>query len=288
MKNKLLLLVFGLIISSQIVYSQLPSYVPTNGLVGYWPFNGNANDQSGNGLNGTVTGATLTSDRNGVSNSAYSFNPSIASKISIQTQAVTGTGLLNQFSIVMWVKANRVANFISESSFCPGSVDVSMANSNQNWAFVPSNAGGNLGTGFSIGTNGIMVSEHANNILVSRLSNASTYSNFVHVAIVYNANNSYLYINNVLVRTRSMYCSANTKGIPSLITLGSALYSSNFSGIIDDFGIWNRALTHISLVQLLPQQELLHKIYVQDQLLPIYRQLELLLNGTLQHQEERH
>ena len=190
MKNKLLLLVFGLIISSQIVYSQLPSYVPTNGLVGYWPFNGNANDQSGNGLNGTVTGATLTSDRNGVSNSAYSFNPSIASKISIQTQAVTGTGLLNQFSIVMWVKANRVANFISESSFCPGSVNVSMANSNQNWAFVPSNAGVNLGVGFSLGTNGIMVSEHANNILVSRLSNASTYSNFVHVAIVYNANNS--------------------------------------------------------------------------------------------------
>src|SRR5664280_1057369 len=39
------------------------------GLVGYWPFNGNANDLSGNGNNGTVYGgATLTSDRFGNAN----------------------------------------------------------------------------------------------------------------------------------------------------------------------------------------------------------------------------
>lgn len=48
--------------------------VPTNGLVGYWPFNGNANDESGNGYNGTVTGATLTPDRFGNTNKAYYFN----------------------------------------------------------------------------------------------------------------------------------------------------------------------------------------------------------------------
>jgi hypothetical protein len=32
----------------------------TTGLVAYYPFNGNANDASGNGNNGTVYGATLT------------------------------------------------------------------------------------------------------------------------------------------------------------------------------------------------------------------------------------
>jgi len=52
----------------------LPTYVPTDGLVGYWPFNGNANDESGNGNNGTVNGATLTSDRFGNSSKAFSFN----------------------------------------------------------------------------------------------------------------------------------------------------------------------------------------------------------------------
>jgi hypothetical protein len=45
-----------------------------NGLVGYWPFCGNANDVSGNGYNGTVNGATLTTDRFGVANKAYSFD----------------------------------------------------------------------------------------------------------------------------------------------------------------------------------------------------------------------
>jgi hypothetical protein len=36
------------------------SAIPTNGLVAYYPFNGNANDESGNGNNGVVYGATLT------------------------------------------------------------------------------------------------------------------------------------------------------------------------------------------------------------------------------------
>lgn len=43
-------------------------------LAAYYPFNGNANDESGNGNNGTVYGATLTTDRFGNQNSAYSFN----------------------------------------------------------------------------------------------------------------------------------------------------------------------------------------------------------------------
>ncbi|MFZ9660461.1 MAG: LamG-like jellyroll fold domain-containing protein [Chitinophagaceae bacterium] len=44
-----------------------------NGLIGYYPFNGNANDESGNNLNGSVTGATLSTDRKGAASSAYSF-----------------------------------------------------------------------------------------------------------------------------------------------------------------------------------------------------------------------
>lgn len=53
--------------------SVLKAQVPTNGLVGYWPFNGNTVDASGNGHNGTVHGATLTTDRFGNANSAYEF-----------------------------------------------------------------------------------------------------------------------------------------------------------------------------------------------------------------------
>ena len=63
-----------MIISINSFAQNVPNYVSTNGLVGYWPFNGNANDESGNGNNGTVNGATLTTDKNGISNRAYSFD----------------------------------------------------------------------------------------------------------------------------------------------------------------------------------------------------------------------
>jgi hypothetical protein len=54
--------------------AQVPSYVPTDGLVGWWPFNGNAVDESGNGNDGAVNGATLTPDRVGNANTAYAFD----------------------------------------------------------------------------------------------------------------------------------------------------------------------------------------------------------------------
>jgi hypothetical protein len=45
------------------------------GLVAYYPFNGNANDESGNRNNATIlNGVTLTTDKNGQSNSAYYLN----------------------------------------------------------------------------------------------------------------------------------------------------------------------------------------------------------------------
>ena len=45
-----------------------------DGLLAYYPFNGNANDESGNGVDGTESGVTLTEDRFGSSNSAYTFD----------------------------------------------------------------------------------------------------------------------------------------------------------------------------------------------------------------------
>lgn len=72
MKNQILtILTFAL---ATTLSAQIPNYVPSNGLVGWWPFNGNANDESGNGNNGTVNGASLTTDRFGVANKAYSFD----------------------------------------------------------------------------------------------------------------------------------------------------------------------------------------------------------------------
>ncbi len=54
-----------------LVFSQVNL---NNGLVAYYPFNGNANDASGNGNNPIFNNATLTSDFYGNVNSAYHFN----------------------------------------------------------------------------------------------------------------------------------------------------------------------------------------------------------------------
>lgn len=50
------------------------SSVPTQGLMAYYPFSGNANDASGNGNHGTNSNAALTAGRHGDPNEAYAFN----------------------------------------------------------------------------------------------------------------------------------------------------------------------------------------------------------------------
>ena len=90
----------ALIISATTATAQIPSYVPTGGLVGWWPFNGNANDESGNGNNGVVNGATLTEDRFGQMSSAYYFN---GSNNGITISDATSLDL-NNFSICAWVE----------------------------------------------------------------------------------------------------------------------------------------------------------------------------------------
>ena len=110
MKNKNLLMtaiaIFGL---ATITIAQIPSYVPTNGLIGWWPFNGNANDESGVGNNGFTFGVntpTLQSDRFGNSNSSYYFY-GVDGEIKIPTS--NGDLLLDpiqdSYSVSFWLKS---------------------------------------------------------------------------------------------------------------------------------------------------------------------------------------
>ena len=67
-------ILFASLLFSLKIFAQVPTYIPTTGLVAWYSFTGNANDASGNGNNGIVSGATLAADRFGNTNSAYSFN----------------------------------------------------------------------------------------------------------------------------------------------------------------------------------------------------------------------
>ena len=71
------------------------------GLVTYFPFNGNANDASGNGNNGTVYNATLTTNRFGVADSAYDFNGS-NSYIDVPQDSVLNN-LTTNFTLSVWI-----------------------------------------------------------------------------------------------------------------------------------------------------------------------------------------
>jgi surface protein len=78
-----------------------------NGLVAWYPFDGNASDMSGNGKHGTVNGATLGTDRHGQANKAYSFD---GFNDYIELESLKGDNFRFAFSNVTlsaWIKTTR-------------------------------------------------------------------------------------------------------------------------------------------------------------------------------------
>jgi len=95
--------------------SALPSNNPiTAGLVAAYEFTGNADDVSGNGNNGVVNGATLTTDRFGNAGSAYEFDGnSVVTLPSFENQLSAGfsfSAWVYQTSIVGWAPVINKSN----------------------------------------------------------------------------------------------------------------------------------------------------------------------------------
>ncbi|NCU05930.1 MAG: PKD domain-containing protein, partial [Chitinophagaceae bacterium] len=81
------------------------SYAQVNlnqGLIAHYPFTGNANDVSGNNINGAVSNAVLTTDRNGIANNAYYFNGTNA-YIQLPFSSLYNFKPQDSFSISVWV-----------------------------------------------------------------------------------------------------------------------------------------------------------------------------------------
>jgi hypothetical protein len=95
--------VFWLLAGLGFAFSGLAQSFLTNGLVAYYPFNGNANDASGKGVNGVPIGApTLTADRFGVPDRAYHFNGGTDSIYVPQVAVSTESNAINTVSF--WMK----------------------------------------------------------------------------------------------------------------------------------------------------------------------------------------
>ena len=139
-----LLLIVLLTFQSGIVLRQsVPSYVPTNGLVGWWPFNGNAQDGSGNGNHGIVNGGTtLSSDRFGAINGSYFLDGGdcdFARGILLPT-VINNT---SDFSISFW--AISLTNKSNQTLFC--STPHNYIGISYNHPFSPGNINSTIGDG---------------------------------------------------------------------------------------------------------------------------------------------
>ncbi len=89
---------------------------PANGLVAFYPFNGNADDASGNGHHGQVlNGLSLTTDRFGNANAAYAFD-GVDDYIRITDNGAFSTP---QFSIVLWFQSasDQLQNLVAKREF---------------------------------------------------------------------------------------------------------------------------------------------------------------------------
>jgi len=228
--------IFGISINSN---AQLPSYVPANGLIGWWSFNGNANDESSNGNNGTVNGASPTIDRFGYTASAFNFNGlnnyiDIASNNTINFQ--------NEFSISIWVLTNQ-NNFNAGIIGKWNNFSGTLQDGQEEFALTVDDAVVNtmfalLRTNASSSSN-IQVQFNNSNY------NGNQWNQFTYI---FNNNNITLYKNSLIVGTSS----ATGTIINHIQNLEIGRYAggqptsggnTHFNGSLDDIGIWNRALT---------------------------------------------
>jgi hypothetical protein len=241
--NRNLILVIVLLITS-INYAQPPFYVTTNNLVGWWPFNGNANDESGNGNNGTVNGAIMATDRFGNTNNSFSFD-GIDDFIEVDINTTLPIGL----SISVWISSN-----LPNSQFeHKGIIWSRLSGPSPNPPYPANQA-----TGIMIHPNGILCAASDGNSIVQIQDTGQFYNDasWYHLVFTYEANSGFtkIFVNGI--ETKSIQ-SLNLSPIDlayNTIKIGkdeiTGYGNRHWNGLIDDIGIWNRALTDCEIKNL--------------------------------------
>ena len=210
--------IFGL---ATITNAQVPSYVPTNGLVGWWPFNGNTNDESGNGLNGTGAGSpTLTQDRFGVANKAYSFD-GIDDYISVTRNYQSA------FSLSIWFNPSTSPQYNPLVDAFDANWEVQLKNTSPDYvSFITSS-----------------------NYQEFISTQTTTTNNWYHLVCTYSSNTITFYLNGIQTDQFTVNPLPNNNGS---YYFGASLSGDDqfYNGKLDDIGIWNRALTQQEITDL--------------------------------------
>ncbi|MCI9845329.1 LamG-like jellyroll fold domain-containing protein [Flavobacterium pectinovorum] len=223
MKTKLL---FILLLANFSIYAQssdIPDYIPSDGLLAYYPFNGNADDVSGNGSHGTVVDATITHDRFGLHRNAYYFN---GESSYIEADVLNYPLKGGSRTITGWFQADSPV-ISEEMDFCL--LNYGNVSDPNYWFKISFYRKGYLDIQFDSKT----------------FQSQDNYFNneWTFFAMVFNdeTNTFSLYINNQLKLSGS--ADLYTNGFGNLFRIGKNKSNNFFEGSIDDIGIWNRILT---------------------------------------------
>ena len=224
--KKILVYIFCLF--SLNFYAQIPSYVPTNGLVGWWPFNGNANDESGNGNHLTNNnGVTFGIDRFGINNGTVVFN------------GVNQTLSKSYPNIISGNSDRTLSCWINQSSLS-SSLGISLINLSEGTI-------GNCYTSSSLETAGGLNSGF---LFWKRCNDAGwsfnrSLNTWYHLVLTFSNNLVSLYINNSLINTFTLNSPTNTNAINFIVGGGNNNNGANgfWIGKIDDISIFNRVLS---------------------------------------------
>jgi len=208
------------------IYSQIPGYVPSNGIVGWWPFNGNADDESGNNNHGTVVNAVLTNDRFGANNSAYYFSSANCDTYidaQINTAAVNGA-----VSITFWA--------LREADGCTSPRIMKFDNNDGPGTIVFQWPNDNFGTPPTVGA------VTSTSIIGFHPYQAVQDSVWVHFGLTLNAVECKLYQNGQHVLTVPAGGLVTLGGHANFGRMTNPAYDA-FNGKLDDIGVWSRDLT---------------------------------------------
>jgi len=216
-------------IGTSCTSSGLPNNLQ-NGLVGYWPFCGNANDMSGNGNNANINNAILTSDRNSQLNSAYYFNGN--NYIEITSPSFTFSPQ-NNFSWSVWVKPDLPG----QGAMTSGTTEAGN--------FVVGLWGGNG----PISINGISFGAALQQGPWTGSNSSIGISTWTHLVAVFDSSKLKLYKNAQLISSVLYTSGGNPKKMPFRFGCDHAVNNKS-KGIIDDAGVWNRALSASEVAQL--------------------------------------
>jgi len=220
----------------------------SKGLLAYYPFSGNANDESGYGRDCYANPADLSPDRVANPDAAFNFNGS-KSRISPQEKQMFP---YKTFAISFWAKPEAAHQIDPESTSGVAGASgqrYALAPQNGDYWTEPQHTRTAAGVGISLGTNGVSIYEHHGYYLPAVAVYQAVLSGWCMVTVVYNNGQPYLFVNGVLVRTGINSGKLPFIGIHASDTFGGGIYGS-YQGAMDDIRIYDRALSAAEVSQL--------------------------------------